>query len=115
MARSNLALVAGSGRLKKFFYALRPALCLRWLRLHPDVAVRRWTSRQSSRARTREVGHAPVPGVLQALVAEELALAEVEQARLESAGGTGDRDVAPDRADAFPLDLLGLRESAASR
>lgn len=76
---------------------------------------RRWTSRQSSRARTREVGHAPVPGVLQALVAEELALAEVEQARLESAGGTGDRDVARDRADAFPPDLLGLRESAASR
>ncbi len=26
-------------RLKKLFYSLRPAVALRWLRLHPDVAV----------------------------------------------------------------------------
>lgn len=134
VARSNLALLASSGRLKKFFYALRPALCLRWLRMHPDAAVppmdvatlvggadlpaattRAVEDLIAQKARTREVGHAPVPDVLQALVAAELGLAELEQARLESAVGTVDRDAARDRADAFLLDLLGLGERAASR
>lgn len=131
VARSNLALLASSGRLKKFFYALRPALCLRWLRLHPDVAVppmdlatlvagadlpaatvRAVEDLVAQKARTREIGHAPVPGMLLALVEAELALAEAEQERSVPAADRRDRDAALARADAFLLDLLGLRDEA---
>jgi uncharacterized protein len=134
VGRHNLALLESSGRLKKFFYALRPALCLRWLRLHPDVAVPPMDVATllggadlpaatrgavedlvAQKSRTREIGHAPVPDELRAFVVAELALAEVEHARLASAGGARDHDAAVDRADAFLLDVLGLRTGATLR
>lgn len=132
VGRSNLALHASTGRLKKFFYALRPALCLRWLRLHPDVAVppmdvatlvagadlpaatvRAVDDLVAQKARTREIGHAPVPDVLRELVSGELALAAAEQDRPQRAGAACDPGAALARADAFLLELLGLREPAA--
>lgn len=131
VARNNLALLASSGRLKKFFYALRPALCLRWLRLHPDVAVppmdvatlvagadlpaatvREIEDLVARKARTREIGHAPVPGALLAFVEAELVLAEADAARVVPAGAGRDHDAALARADAFLLGLLGLADEA---
>lgn len=39
VARNNLALLAASGVTKKFFYALRPAVTLRWMRLRETTAA----------------------------------------------------------------------------
>jgi len=132
VARSNLALLASSGRLKKFFYALRPALCLRWLRLHPDAAVppmdvatlvagadlpaateRAVADLVAQKARTREIGHAPVPEVLMALVEAELARAAADTARPAPSGAERDREAALAGAEVFLLGLLGLRDERA--
>lgn len=39
VARNNLALLASNGVAKKFFYALRPAVTLRWMRLRETTAA----------------------------------------------------------------------------
>ncbi len=81
----------GTMPLKKLFYALRPALAVRWLELHPGAAVppmslpglvaetdlpaavvEEIAALVEAKARTREMGSGSVPPVLRALVAEEL-------------------------------------------
>ncbi len=89
---------AGDGRLKRVFYALRPALALRWLRQHPDrvavpmdlptlllevdlpaAAVEQVEDLVALKARTREMGTGSVPAEVRALVAAELEHAETTQ------------------------------------
>ena len=81
-------------RLKKLFYALRPAAALRWLRLHPDAPVapmhfptlleegeppgeiaRLVGELIARKAATREIGEGPLPKEIDAFVEAELALA----------------------------------------
>jgi predicted nucleotidyltransferase len=97
VARNNLALLASSGVAKKFFYALRPAVTLRWMRVRDDAgmppmdlptlvagaavpddvraAVEELIGRKS---RTREIGALTVPDVLLAFVEAELRHAEAD-------------------------------------
>lgn len=79
-------------KLKKLFYALRPAAALRWLRLHPDRAVAPMhfmTLMEQSdppadvlatahelirrKSRTRELGRGPLPPEIEAFVDGEFA------------------------------------------
>jgi predicted nucleotidyltransferase len=81
-------------RIKKLFYALRPAAALRWLRLHPDRAVAPMhfpTLMEQSeppaevlatahelirlKAVTRELGSGPLPREIEAFVDGEFAAA----------------------------------------
>jgi len=81
--------------LKKIFYALRPAIALRWLRMHPEAAVAPMRfqalvaesdlpgeARQviddllEKKSHTRELGRGPLPPVIGALID-----AEYEEAR----------------------------------
>jgi predicted nucleotidyltransferase len=81
-------------RLKKLFYALRPAAALRWLRLHPDAAIAPMhfptlmaecdppaellplvADLIARKAQTREIGEAPLPEPIVRFVASEFALA----------------------------------------
>jgi predicted nucleotidyltransferase len=112
VARNNLDLLDRSGQLKKFLYALRPALILRWLRVHPDAAVppmdvatlltesdvaddvaRAVRELIELKSATRELGTAPVPAILQAVVDNELSRADDAAARMARDGS--------DRADAW--------------
>jgi uncharacterized protein len=80
--------------LKKMFYALRPAVALRWLRLHPGQAVAPMhfptlmaeselppdilsiiDELLARKAQTRELGHGPLPPPVGALIDAEFALA----------------------------------------
>ncbi len=80
--------------LKKLFYALRPALALRWLRLHPGEAVAPMhfptlvgesalpaeilaiiEQLLAAKAATRELGTSPLPGPIGALIDAEFAQA----------------------------------------
>lgn len=103
VARNNLVLLEKTRALKKFFYALRPAATLRWLRVHdggvppmglgplldessaPDDVRAAAAQLVALKAGTREMGSAPVPQVLAAFVAEELAVAEAALPGLDSA------------------------------
>ncbi|WP_435736079.1 nucleotidyltransferase domain-containing protein [Cellulosimicrobium sp. PMB13] len=89
---SSAAAVAMAGpRLKTFFYVLRPAAALRWLRVHdgavappidllrlleesaaPGVVVRAAAELVARKAVTREAGTGTVPGVLATFVEDEL-------------------------------------------
>jgi len=81
-------------RLKKLFYALRPAAALRWLRLHPDAAIAPMhfptlmdecdppaglaplvADLIARKAQTREMGEAPLPEAIVGFVDAEFALA----------------------------------------
>ncbi|GAA4695258.1 hypothetical protein APR04_002522 [Promicromonospora umidemergens] len=97
VARNNLALLATSGVAKKFFYALRPAVTLRWMRVRDDstlppmdlptlvaeaavpedvrMAVDELIGHKS---RTREMGALVVPDILLAFVEAELCRAEAD-------------------------------------
>lgn len=85
---------APDGKLKRFFYALRPAATLRWLRVHPDRAVAPMdlptliaesdpgadvaeavAELIAIKAVTRELGGGEPPAVLRRFVADELAAA----------------------------------------
>lgn len=91
-------------KLKKLFYALRPAAALRWLRLHPGAAVAPMSfltlmdeidaahafaqavdALIAEKANTREMGEAPAPPALLAFIAAEFEAAE----GWETAGGEG--------------------------
>ncbi|MEA3033482.1 MAG: uncharacterized protein QOH86_1498 [Sphingomonadales bacterium] len=95
-------------RLKKLFYALRPAAALRWLRLHPSAAIAPMhfptlmaqceppaelaalvEALIARKAETRELGEAPLPEPIVRFVDEEFALARetlpVRSARLDPA------------------------------
>jgi len=108
VARNNLALLASSGVAKKFFYALRPAVTLRWMRLHDHAAlppmdlptlvaqaavpddVRAGVEKLVTRkARTRELGSMVVPDVLTAFVEQELRSAEANLPGPRRAPGPG--------------------------
>lgn len=83
-----------NAKLKKVFYALRPALALRWLRLHGDQALppmhfptllgesdvpatlmSRCNDLIEQKAATRELGSAPVPPAIAEFIEAEFALA----------------------------------------
>jgi predicted nucleotidyltransferase len=95
--------------LKKLFYALRPAVMLRWLRLHPatPVAPMHFPSALreadapvalidvvskllSAKAITRELGMAPLPKAISRFIDEEF---EIAQANEKSSG-----DIVPNEA-----------------
>ncbi|MEU2174850.1 nucleotidyltransferase domain-containing protein [Nocardia sp. NPDC019219] len=84
------ALFERSGALKKVFYALRPAMALRWLREHPAAAVAPMhlptllrqcelpaeltaavTELTELKSRTREMGSGSVPAPITAFIAAE--------------------------------------------
>jgi hypothetical protein len=94
----------GRGPLKRLFYALRPAMALRWLRLRPDgsvppmhlptlvaeaapdAAVADEIARLTAlKATTRELGEGPLPPVLGAFMAEEFAAARAAVPRKPAA------------------------------
>lgn len=96
VARNNLTLLASSGVAKKFFYALRPAVTLRWMRVRETTApppmdlptlVAEAALPEGLRAavdelidhksHTREMGSIVVPDVLLDFVETELWTAEV--------------------------------------
>ncbi|MGK8523496.1 nucleotidyltransferase domain-containing protein [Nocardia asteroides] len=83
-----------TGALKKVFYALRPAMALRWLREHPEAAVAPMhlptllrecdlsseltaavTELTDLKSRTRELGSGPVPPAITAFISSEFACA----------------------------------------
>ncbi|GAA1859042.1 nucleotidyltransferase domain-containing protein [Myceligenerans crystallogenes] len=126
IAQNQLGLLESSGALKKFFYALRPAATLRWMRVRDDAVppielgqllteseadpeVRHATAELVDlKARTRELGGATIPAVLRDFVTAELAAAASRLPGLESA--RVDPDTAWKRADAVFLQLLESRE-----
>ncbi|MFY0409040.1 DNA polymerase beta superfamily protein [Solicola sp. PLA-1-18] len=82
----------GDGRFKKFFYALRPAVAVRWLRQHPSsglppmdlptlvaqadvpaAVASEVDDLVAAKAVTRELGEGRVPPALAAFVGDELA------------------------------------------
>jgi predicted nucleotidyltransferase len=84
--------------LKKIFYALRPAVALRWLRLHPGIAVAPMhfptliaecdlpakvraivDELLARKAETRELGRGPLPAPVRELIDGEFALAEARE------------------------------------
>jgi predicted nucleotidyltransferase len=86
----------GEVALKKLFYALRPAAALRWLRVHPDAAIAPMHFPTLMRAcdppkalatlvedliirkaETRELGSAPLPGLIADFVDGEFAAARL--------------------------------------
>ncbi len=102
--------------LKKVFYALRPAVALRWLRLHPEAtiapmhfpilvaqsdlppeAVRVIDELLAEKARTRELGRGPLPPVIGALIDAEYEEARVTWADARASVSPLERDL----ADAF--------------
>ena len=103
-------------RLKKLFYVLRPALALRWMRLHPGAAIVPMAFRNlvaesdvspnctaiiddllARKAETREMGHGRMPREIGALID-----AEFGQARDQWPGtATRPTDAAIGLADAF--------------
>jgi len=123
VARNNLDLLDRSGQLKKFLYALRPALTLRWLRVHPgatvppmdvatlltesDVAdhiahrVRGFIELKSA---TRELGTAPVPAELRQFVDAELSRAD--EATTRQSRSASDRAAAWERAESAFIELV---------
>lgn len=123
VARNNLDLLDRTGQLKKFLYALRPALTLRWLRVHPDAtvppmdvamlltesdvpdgvapAVRELVELKSA---TRELGAAPVPAALRAFVDTELARADDAAPRMTR--NESDRAFAWARAESAFIELV---------
>lgn len=89
------AAAADGSKLKRFFYALRPAATLRWLRVHPGRAVAPMdlptliaegdappdvaeavSELIAVKAVTRELGAGEPPAVLRRFVTDELAAAE---------------------------------------
>lgn len=89
---AELNLGHGSGRLKKFFYALRPAAAVRWLDVHssgelppmdlptllaegeaPGDVREQAAELIAVKSATREMGDAPVPAALRTFVAEVIA------------------------------------------
>lgn len=110
---------------KKLFYALRPAAALRWLRLHPDGAippmhfptlmaecdppreVAAMTAELiAAKARTRELGEGPPPGVIAGFIGEEFAIANQSLNGRQSPAS----DQARAEADAFLLDQIRTLE-----
>ncbi|GIT80642.1 hypothetical protein LLS1_23110 [Leifsonia sp. LS1] len=110
------------GRLKRFFYALRPAAVLGWLHAHPAESVAPMdlptllaeseppagvaeaaTELIAQKAVTRELGAGEPPAVLRRYVDDELQRAAERPARPRS-----DRAAAQAAADAFFLELNGL-------
>ena len=86
-----------SVKLKKLFYALRPAAALRWLHLHPEaqIAPMHFPTLMGEckpppdvaalaedlirrKAQTRELGEAPLPEVLDHFIQSEFARAHIE-------------------------------------
>ena len=84
-------------KLKKLFYALRPAAALRWLRLHPEaqIAPMHFPTLMAEcdppvdvaelaeelmrrKAVTRELGDAPLPEAIDRFIAQEFAMARAE-------------------------------------
>jgi predicted nucleotidyltransferase len=82
-------------KLKKIFYALRPAAALRWLRLHPEAAIAPMhfptlmaecapppdlvalvDGLIARKAVTRELGEAPLPAEVEAFIDSEFTIAE---------------------------------------
>jgi len=122
VARNNLHLLDRSGRLKKFLYALRPALILRWLRVHPgatvppmDVATLLTESDVTDAARavrdliavksaTRELSAAPVPAELRQFVDAELSRADEATAR--QSRSASNRAAAWERAESAFIELV---------
>lgn len=103
-------------RLKKLFYALRPAAALRWLRLHPDAAIAPMhfptlmaqcdppaelaalvEALIARKAETRELGEAPLPQPIVRFVDDEFALARetlpASSARLDPAARSAAEDL----------------------
>jgi predicted nucleotidyltransferase len=130
VARNNLALLASSGVAKKFFYALRPAVTLRWLRVHensalppidlpellagssvPDDVAVAAGELVARKARTREIGSIAVPELLRDFVQTELLTAEATLAGAPSPSlspeADGGRGQAWARAEAAFLRLVG--------
>lgn len=100
LARRQLPLIVDNPRaapLKKIFYVLRPALALRWLRLHPDAAVapmiflalcegadlspnlqQEISHLLAKKSVTRELGLGQVPAPVSAIIDDELTRAEAD-------------------------------------
>jgi uncharacterized protein len=81
--------------LKKLFYSARPALCLRWLRVHSDRSIppmhfqtllresetppaiaEQFEQLVAAKAKTRELGNAPVPDDIRNFINGEYQLAQ---------------------------------------
>lgn len=109
VARNNLALLASTGVAKKFFYALRPAVTLRWMRVHqgsalppmdlptlvaqasvPDDVRAAVDELIGHKSRTRELGSLVVPDLLLAFVEAELRSAEAGSPGPRSAAAAAD-------------------------
>ncbi|MGY1943518.1 nucleotidyltransferase domain-containing protein [Nocardia asiatica] len=105
------ALFERTGSLKKVFYALRPAMALRWLREHPAAAVAPMhlptllrecdlpaelpsavTELTDLKSRTREMGSGAVPAPITAFITAEFACAA------EAFAKSGHRDLTRARA-----------------
>jgi predicted nucleotidyltransferase len=123
VARNNLELLDRSGQLKKFLYALRPALILRWLRVHDgatvppmDVVTLLTESEVTDRAArdvrdlvdlksaTRELGAAAVPSELRQFVDAELSRAD--QATAGQSRSASERAAAWHRAESTFIELV---------
>ncbi|MGN2636754.1 nucleotidyltransferase domain-containing protein [Nocardia takedensis] len=111
LGRKQWAAAQRTGGLKRLFYALRPAMALRWLREHPGTSVAPMhlptlmadcaveadlatavTELTELKTRTREMGSGARPAAIAAFVTDEFDLAETLFPR------PGNRDLGPARA-----------------
>lgn len=108
----------GQVRLKRLFYALRPALSLEWLRRHGTVPPMDLPALLAGcpppselgevidellerKARTHELGAGPVPGTVDAYLRRELALAEAVPGVDGPSGGAPSGPEMAERVDDF--------------
>jgi predicted nucleotidyltransferase len=113
---------------KKIFYALRPAATLRWLRLHPGQAIAPMhfptlmaecdppqelavevSDLMAAKARTRELGAAPLSSTIAVFIDDEFTLA---REAFES-GRARASEAAAERAVAFYREVVERLDSAA--
>lgn len=111
VARNNLALLETTGAAKKFLYALRPAVTLRWMRLRegsatppmdlptlvagaavPDDVREAVDDLVRRKSLTREMGSLPVPRVLLDFVEAELHGVEAKLAEASPPAADADRE-----------------------
>jgi uncharacterized protein len=107
--------------VKKLFYAARPALALRWLRIHPESNVppmefgsllresdppfdvkERFTELVAKKAVTRELGSAPVHACLHGFIREEFSIA-IQSPCLPETAASGDIQ---EKVQAFFFDVI---------
>lgn len=128
MGRKQQQQTIGNGEnvaIKKLFYALRPAMVLRWMRIHADARLAPMhfptllhqadlsgelqqiiDDLLQRKAETREMGHAPAPRPVVEFLRDELAVAEEQHALQKNSAAQ--QIAAVEQVDAFWKQWLNI-------